>query len=100
AGAGQTLLAEVSQPDDSGPPDHCQCPECLAIEREEGSAAGPLVRFINAVAADLDKEFPNVPVSTLAYHYTQKPPTNTRPAPNVIIRLCDIHASFSAPLSD
>ena len=31
-----------------------------------------------------------VAVDTLAYQYTQPPPSITRPRPNVIIRLCDI----------
>ena len=95
-----TFVAEVSQPDDSGPPERCACPPCVAVEKEEGGAAGLLVRFVNAVAADLDAEFPNVPVSTLAYHYTQKPPTITKPRSDVIIRLCSIKCSFSIPMTD
>ncbi len=98
--AGQSLIAEISQPDDSGPPCYCECGKCKAIEQEEGSAAGPLIRFLNAIAGDLEKDYPNVPISTLAYHYTQKPPKITKPRPELIIRLCDIHASFSKPLSD
>ncbi|GMQ80473.1 MAG: hypothetical protein BMS9Abin04_468 [Planctomycetia bacterium] len=97
--AGQTFIAEVSQPDDAGPPERCACPSCRAVEEQEGSAAGLLVRLVNAVAADLASEFPAVPVSTLAYHYTQKPPKITRPRPDVIIRLCSIKCSFSVPMT-
>jgi hypothetical protein len=51
------------------------------------------------VAAELRPEFPDVPVSTLAYHYTQKPPGIARPRPDVIIRLCSIRCSFSTPMT-
>jgi len=90
-------IASVSQNDWHG---YCQCSKCAAIDREEGSPAGSLLRFVNAVAADIEKEFPNVAISTLAYQYTRKPPKNVKPRHNVIVRLCSIECSFSKPLSD
>jgi len=99
-GTSHALIAEVSQPDDAGPPHRCTCITCAAIEEEEGGGAGVLIRFVNAVAADIEEEFPGVPVSTLAYHYTQKPPAITRPRPDVFVRLCSIKCSFSTPLAN
>ena len=90
-------IASVSQNDWQG---NCQCSKCSAIEKEEGSPAGLMLRFVNAVAEDIEKEFPNVAISTLAYQYTRKPPKITKPRHNVIVRLCSIECSFCKPLSD
>ena len=90
-------IASVSQNDWHG---NCQCSKCAAIEKEEGSPAGLMLRFVNAVAEDIEEEFPNVAISTLAYQYTRKPPKITKPRPNVIVRLCSIECSFSKPLAD
>jgi len=90
-------IASVSQNDWHG---NCQCSKCAAIEKEEGSPAGLMLRFVNAVAEDIEDEFPNVAISTLAYQYTRKPPKITKPRPNVIVRLCSIECSFSKPLAD
>ena len=90
-------IASVSQNDWHG---NCKCSKCAAIENEEGSPAGLMLRFVNAVAEDIEDEFPNVAISTLAYQYTRKPPKITKPRPNVIVRLCSIECSFSKPLPD
>jgi hypothetical protein len=90
-------IASVSQNDWHG---NCQCKDCAAIEKEEGSPAGLMLRFVNAVAADIEPEFPNVAISTLAYQYTRKPPAITKPRHNVIVQLCSIECSFCKPLAD
>jgi Domain of unknown function (DUF4838) len=90
-------IASVSQNDCFNP---CTCPRCRAVDEEEGSPSGSLLRFVNAVAADIETEFPNITIDTLAYQYTRKPPRVTQPRPNVIIRLCSIECSFSRPLDD
>ncbi len=90
-------IASVSQNDWHG---NCQCPRCAAIEKAEGSPAGLMLRFVNAVAEEIEQEFPRVAISTLAYQYTRKPPKLTRPRDNVIVRLCSIECSFSRPLAD
>eukprot|EP01048_Picozoa_sp_COSAG05_P020253 COSAG05_NODE_3393_length_2090_cov_1.195379_3_plen_224_part_00 len=66
----------------------------------EGSPMGPLIRAVNQIARSLAADFPQVAVDTLAYQYTQPPPTITVPEPNVIIRLCDISSNMGAPLTD
>ena len=90
-------IASVSQNDWHG---NCQCSQCAAVEKEEGSPAGLVLRFVNVIAADIEKEFPNVAISTLAYQYTRKPPKLVKPRHNVIVRLCSIECSFSKPLAD
>lgn len=90
-------IASVSQNDCFN---NCTCPKCRAVDEEEGSPAGSLLRFVNAVAADIERDFPNITIDTLAYQYTRKPPKITRPRPNVIVRLCSIECSFARPLDD
>ena len=90
-------IVSVSQNDFEG---YCHCPNCRKIEEEEGTPAGPLLRFVNAVAEDLEKDYPHLTVDTLAYKYTQKPPRITKPRHNVCIRLCSINCCFTHPLDD
>ena len=90
-------IASVSQNDWHG---NCQCAKCAAVEKEEESPAGLMLRFVNSVADDIKEEFPNVAISTLAYQYTRKPPKYVKPRENVIVRLCSIECSFSIPLAD
>lgn len=89
-------IASVSQNDWFG---YCTCEACKAIDAEEGSPAGSMLRFVNAVATAIEPEFPHIAISTLAYQYTRKPPRLTRPRHNVIVQLCSIECSFSVPLS-
>ncbi|MBN1346915.1 MAG: DUF4838 domain-containing protein [Phycisphaerae bacterium] len=91
----QAGIIDISQNDWHG---QCQCAKCKAVEQEEGSPAGPLIRFVNAIAADVEKAFPDFLVQTLAYQYTRKPPSKVRPRRNVVIRLCSIECDFGHPL--
>lgn len=89
-------IVSVSQTDTE---EHCECEYCLAIEAEEGSPAGVLLRFVNAVADNLKEDYPNLTIDTLAYKYTRKAPTQTVPRDNVCIRLCSIECHFNHPLT-
>ena len=91
-----TTILSVSQNDTE---DHCECEQCLAIEEEEGSPAGVLLRFVNAVAENLEADYPNLIIDTLAYKYTRKAPLITKPRENVCIRLCSIECHFNHPLT-
>ena len=77
---------------------YCQCERCRAVDEEEGSHAGTLLRFVNAIAEDIEEDYPHVAVDTLAYQYTRKPPRITKPRHNVIVRLCSIECCFGHPL--
>lgn len=70
---------------------YCQCDKCQAIIQEEGSPSGPLIRFINQVAA----RFPDKTISTLAYQFSRSAPKITKPADNVMIVLCTIELNRS-----
>ncbi|WPQ62309.1 DUF4838 domain-containing protein [Chitinophaga sancti] len=73
----------------------CTCNQCSQVNKEEGSTAGSLIRFINSVAA----QFPDQHFTTLAYTYTAKAPIKTKPAANVYIMLSSIDAYRQEPLS-
>jgi len=89
-----TRIISISQNDVSP---GCQCEKCLAIDREEGSPAGTLLRFVNAIAEALEPEFPDVIFDTLAYQYTRPVPVKTKPRHNVCVRLCSIECCFAHP---
>ena len=71
---------------------YCKCENCASIDAEEGSPSGTLLRFVNAIAADIAEDYPDVIVDTLAYQYTQTAPKITKPLPNVCVRLCPLHS--------
>ncbi|MBQ9264104.1 MAG: DUF4838 domain-containing protein [Clostridia bacterium] len=78
---------------------NCQCPACRKIDEEEGSSAGTVIRFVNAVADNVTKIYPDVRIHTFAYLYCRKPPKLTRPHPSVIVRLCSIECCYSHPIA-
>ena len=90
-------IVGVSQNDNNR---YCRCAKCAAIDSEEGSSAGTMIRFVNAVAARVAERHPNVLVQTLAYMHTRKPPRVSRPLPNVVPCLCSIECDFSTPLAE
>jgi len=70
---------------------YCQCDKCMRVIKEEGSASGPLIRFVNKIA----QEFPDKTISTLAYQFSRQAPLKTKPAENVQIMLCTIELNRS-----
>ncbi len=90
-------IASVSQSDYE---QSCYCPNCAKIAEEEGSYSGVWIRFVNAVAENLEPDYPDLLIDTLAYKNTQTPPKITKPNKNVVVRLCSIQCCFTHPLSD
>ncbi len=88
----QYLIYSVSQNDCHQP---CQCDTCQAIAKREGSESGPLLWFVNQIAENVEQEFPDKFIGTLAYVYTRKPCKTIRPRQNVVIRLCSIECCFA-----
>jgi hypothetical protein len=89
----EKTIWSVSQNDNFS---YCQCPECRKVTEEEGSPAGPILRFVNRMAA----LFPDKTISTLAYQYSRPAPRRARPAPNVEIMLCTIELDRSRPIAE
>lgn len=92
----EATIISVSQ-NDTG--NWCQCERCKALDEAEGSPSASLIRFVNAIAEDIERDYPNVRIDTLAYQYTRKPPRTLRPRRNVIVRLCSIECCFAHPLA-
>ena len=78
----------------------CQCAECAALTKAEGSPSGPNLKFVNAIAKEVEKDFPDVIVETLAYQFTRRPPKTIRPRRNVAVCLCSFECSFSMPFAE
>jgi hypothetical protein len=76
----------------------CTCAGCKAVADREGSQAGPLIEFVNAIADDIARDHPDKTLDTLAYQWSRKPPKSVRPRPNVCVRLCSIECCFAHPL--
>ena len=89
-------ILSVSQNDKE---EYCHCDKCAATDAEEGSPAGTLLRFVNRIAEEIEDEYPNVIIDTLAYKYTRKAPLITKPRHNVCVRLCSIECHFNHPLT-
>ena len=90
---------QVSQNDGRG--GWCECDRCRAMMEEDGGAkSGPYIRFANAVAEAVEKEFPDVRIDTFAYVFTTEPPAKTRPRHNVVVRYCTYKCDIARPLDD
>lgn len=80
----------------------CLCSNCKAIiDREGGAESGLMVDFINEVADNIKRDYPDILIQTFAYNYTLKPPKTIRPRDNVMIRWCDNYGTseFFRPLT-
>ncbi len=86
----------VAQNDNKNP---CNCAACRAQTEQDGSHAGPMLRFVNAIAREVAKAYPDVLIHTFAYQYTRNVPKNVRPEPNVIVRLCNIECKHNKPFA-
>ena len=78
----------------------CTCPACLAVEAEEESPAGPIIRFVNALADEIREEHPRVLLHTFAYLYSVKAPRYAVARDNVIVRLCTFGCRFDRPFTE
>ena len=90
-------IFSVSQNDWYNP---CTCAKCRALDDAEGSHAGTLINFVNRIAENVEKDYPDVVIDTLAYQYTRTPPKTIRPRHNVCVRLCSIECCFAHPLEE
>ena len=73
---------------------YCRCENCRKIDEAEGSPAGTNIMFVNRVAAEVEKLYPDRLIHTFAYQYTRRAPKTVKPLPNVIVRLCNIECEW------
>lgn len=79
---------------------YCQCDECRKIDEAGGGPAASIIRFVNFISENVEKEFPNVVVQTFAYQYSRHAPTDVKPRHNVSVFLCTMGTDFGKPLDD
>ena len=80
-------LYDISTLDAS--PNLCLCPECKKIIDYEGSQTGLLLDYINYIATEIKKEYPEIIIRTFGYSASRVPPKKIMPAENVLIQLTD-----------
>ena len=90
AGIRPPRIYDISQ-NDAGAAE-CQCANCQAMAKREGSESGPMIDFINSVADSIKAEYPDILLQTFAYNRTEPPPKTLRPRNNVIVRWCDVYS--------
>ncbi len=82
--------------------EYCECDNCKALDNANGSQAGTMITFANAVAERIKAtgKYDNVVIDTFAYQYTRKVPTAVVPREDVVVRLCSIECCFGHTLDD
>jgi len=66
----------------------CYCEKCRKINEEEETEAANFLYLVNEVARRVEKKYPKILISTLAYLETKIPPKELKPRKNVTIRVC------------
>jgi hypothetical protein len=76
----------------------CQCDKCNAIvAKYGGNQSGIYIWFVNQVAEAVEKTHPDKLIDTLAYQFTEAPPSGIAPRKNVRVRLCPISCCEAHP---
>ena len=70
----------------------CVCPDCKALTEKYQAASGAMLEFVNYVAREIEKVYPDVRIQTSAYYFTEKPPVGIVPHKNVVVRVTPIDA--------
>ena len=102
AKANPNLLTLSLSPNDS-PDGESQGTQSKASDARYGAPSGTLLHFVNKVAAAVQQQFParKIWVETLAYQYTEKPPTSgtIKAGPNVLVCLAPIGMDYARPVA-
>lgn len=70
----------------------CQCDECKAFNKAHGNTdAASMVNFVNKVAEEVRKTYPDARFETLAYQDSLLPPENIEIADGIVIRMCPVN---------
>ena len=81
--------------------DFCQCDKCKEFNVSHGGTdSAALLDFVNRLATEIKKEYPDARIETLAYQRSQTPPEGLIVEDNVVIRLCPISTCTLHRLDD
>lgn len=78
----------------------CECSECVEKVRKYGCDTGLWLEFLNELANDIAEDYPEIKIATLAYMNTEPVPFGIKPAPNVVITLCDTLSNYIKPVPE
>ena len=67
---------------------YCHCKRCQAINLAENAPVAAHLTLVNHIAKLLRASYPDLLVTFLAYHHTQKLPLTMNLEDNVVVRLC------------
>ncbi len=79
---------------------YCTCEKCRKVEEEEGAPSGSVIRFVNSLAEQIEKDHPDILIHTFAYQYSRVAPRLVRPKKNIIVRLCNIECEWGDSLEN
>ena len=63
----------------------CQCDQCAAVRKVEGSDSANWLLMVNEIAQRLEERYPDVLFGLFAYLHTEQPPRTVRPRQNVLV---------------
>ncbi len=66
--------------------DTCYCDACQALAKKYGAQSGAMMTFVNAVAQQVEKVFPDITIQTSAYMLFEEAPTGIGVNKNVAVR--------------
>lgn len=67
----------------------CECEQCKALDSAPGVMTDRLLDYVNYIARECAKKYPDKRILTLAYtDATSPPPTRVLPEPNVMVQYC------------
>jgi uncharacterized protein DUF4838 len=72
--------------------EYCQCKNCTAVDNIEETHMGALLQFVNSVADEVGKKYPDAHIGTLAYGFSRKPPKTIHCGPKVQVSITSIEA--------
>ena len=85
AGIAAPLIYDVSHNDNSR---YCLCENCSALAAKERQS-GVMVDFVNYIAEQVAKVYPEIKIQFFAYQYNAEPPRTLKARDNVIVRICN-----------
>lgn len=65
---------------------YCICSGCEASAKKYNARSGSMLEFVNDIAAEVEKHYPDVTIQTSAYLFVLKAPTGIKPRKNVVVR--------------
>ncbi|MBQ9500774.1 MAG: DUF4838 domain-containing protein [Lentisphaeria bacterium] len=65
---------------------YCICDDCARSAAKYKAQSGPMLEFVNDIAEEVEKHYPDVTIQTSAYLFTIKSPVGIRPRRNVAVR--------------